>query len=230
MEELQLQLLHARIRSLALGDFGDQPLVRIRQFGSPLADSLLEHFGQMQQLGFRPLLCGQVAADRGGIHRASAARLVDAEPIDQERDLGAGFKVTESDLADPASFAHDNRPDLVAHARALLRSNEVQEMEAGGMFHPGQADKSQSGGIDILRTAVQAGEADEVGRTFDQACEPMLLRLHMPPLGDQFANASSQFVGIRKLLDPWHDDSPCPALRPTLVIEGWHVEPAIRAT
>ena len=70
-------------------------------------------------------------------------------------------------------------------SRARFRSSGARKSSTCSrrrFLHSGETQEPQAGGIDELRPAVQAGEADEVGRSLDQRKKAPLVRLRLPSL------------------------------------------------
>src|ERR1700733_6775276 len=130
---------------LALGELGDQSLIRFGEFRGATGDALLQHLGEIQQLGFRALLSGQIPANRSYIHRTSGARIIDPKAIDQKRGCGPGLAMAEFDLTAPPSDLHDDRPNLATRALALLRDDKIKDAREERLFHLTQTDMLQSG-------------------------------------------------------------------------------------
>src|SRR5260221_12351566 len=162
MKELGLELLRACIRVHPLGCRDCQLLIRFSSLSSTRDDPLLQCFGEMPHLAFRPLLAGEIAADGGDVHRSSRVRIVDTKPLDEEWNRLAALEMPERYLAGPPPDAHHSRPQLLAHARTLVWHNEVEHVQSHGFLQAAESHQLQPGWIDILRHAVQAVDADEL--------------------------------------------------------------------
>ena len=163
-------------------DLRHQLVAGFRQLGSPLGHTPFQHVVEFAQLGLRPFLGSEIATDGGQVHRLAGARIVDPEPVDQKGYVLAGPEMTEIQLADPATRSHDDRPAFVPRAIAVVGGNKLEDVGARRFFHRAETQELQPGGVYVLRAAVQAGETDKVGGTFDHADKAPLVPLRLPPL------------------------------------------------
>ena len=128
--EFEMRLSQSRVQPLVLLHSGDQLPIRVREFARPLSDFALSRDSQLEKekVELEFFLCTQVPADSRNIEGTPLARVVYAEPIDQERNILAAREMTKPEFADPAPRLHDGRPSLITRSRLVHRREEFQHV------------------------------------------------------------------------------------------------------
>src|SRR5262249_37105574 len=120
--------------------------------------------------------------DCGDVHRLAGPGIIDPEPIHQKGHRLTRLEMHEIEFACPSAGSQREAPAFVARSRPVSGNKKVENGQPRNVLVCSKANNIEPGAVNELKSAVQIGKADEIGRAFDEGDETPFVGLHLPAL------------------------------------------------